>query len=43
MESKPHTLVLLAHPALHRSRVNRPLAARAEAASGVTLHDLYET
>lgn len=35
-------LVLLAHPALHRSRVNRRLAAAARAVPGVTVHDLYE-
>jgi glutathione-regulated potassium-efflux system ancillary protein KefG len=35
-------LVLLAHPALHRSRVNRPLAAAARSVPGVTVHDLYE-
>ena len=36
-------LVLLAHPVLERSRVNRRLADRARAIEGVTLHDLYET
>ena len=35
-------LVLFAHPALHKSRVNRPLAATAESVEGVTFHDLYE-
>lgn len=35
-------LVLLAHPALFRSRVNRRLADVARATPGVTLHDLYE-
>lgn len=35
-------LVLLAHPALHRSRVNRALAAQIRGLEGVTLHDLYE-
>jgi len=35
-------LVLLAHPALHRSRVNRRLAAAAARVPGVTVHDLYE-
>ncbi|MCL4822358.1 MAG: NAD(P)H-dependent oxidoreductase [Vicinamibacteria bacterium] len=34
-------LVLFAHPALEKSRVNRPLAGAARA-SGVTFHDLYE-
>ncbi len=35
-------LVLLAHPVLERSRVNRRLAAAAVEVPGVTLHDLYE-
>ena len=35
-------LVLLAHPALERSRVNHALLAAVRNRSGVTLHDLYE-
>lgn len=35
-------LVLLAHPMLERSRVNRHLAASASDLEGVLLHDLYE-
>lgn len=35
-------LVLFAHPALQRSRVNRRLAAAAQELPGVTFHDLYE-
>jgi glutathione-regulated potassium-efflux system ancillary protein KefG len=35
-------LVLLAHPALHRSRVNRQLVDAARDLPGVTVHDLYE-
>lgn len=35
-------LVLLAHPALHRSRVNRALAGHVRGLEGVTVHDLYE-
>lgn len=35
-------LILLAHPALHRSRVNRALAQRVRDLDGVTVHDLYE-
>lgn len=34
-------LVLLAHPALHRSRVNRALGRAARQVDGVTVHDLY--
>lgn len=36
-------LVLLAHPVLERSRVNRRLAEVARTVQGVELHDLYET
>jgi glutathione-regulated potassium-efflux system ancillary protein KefG len=35
-------LVLFAHPALERSRVNRRLAERVRGLEGVTFHDLYE-
>jgi glutathione-regulated potassium-efflux system ancillary protein KefG len=35
-------LVLLAHPVLERSRVNRRLASAVRDLPGVTLHDLYE-
>lgn len=35
-------LVVVAHPAIHRSRVNKALAAAARAVSGVSVHDLYE-
>ncbi len=35
-------LVLFAHPALQKSRVNRALANAAEKVDGVTFHDLYE-
>ena len=35
-------LVILAHPVLERSRVNRRLAEVASRVKGVTLHDLYE-
>lgn len=38
----PVILVLLAHPASRRSRVNRALAAAIRELPGVTLHDLYE-
>jgi glutathione-regulated potassium-efflux system ancillary protein KefF len=39
----PRILVLYAHPAPHRSRVNRRLAEAARALDGVLVHDLYET
>jgi glutathione-regulated potassium-efflux system ancillary protein KefG len=35
-------LVLFAHPALEKSRVNRRLVERVRALAGVTFHDLYE-
>lgn len=35
-------LILFAHPALEKSRVNRRLIAGIENLEGVTLHDLYE-
>lgn len=35
-------LILFAHPALERSRVNREIARRIEQMEGTTLHDLYE-
>ncbi len=36
-------LILFAHPALRRSRVNRRLAEAVRDLHGVTFHDLYET
>lgn len=36
-------LVLFAHPAYHRSRVQRALADAVRGLDGVTFHDLYET
>ncbi|WP_313177152.1 NAD(P)H-dependent oxidoreductase [Massilia sp.] len=41
--SNHRILVLYAHPAPHRSRINRRLADAARALDGVLLHDLYET
>lgn len=35
-------LILFAHPALHRSRVNRGLVRAVRGLDGVTFHDLYE-
>jgi glutathione-regulated potassium-efflux system ancillary protein KefG len=43
MAAPRRILVLLAHPVLERSRVNRRLASAIQAVPGVTLHDLYET
>ena len=40
--SDRHILVLYAHPAPHRSPVNRRLAEAARATPGVVLHDLYD-
>lgn len=43
MESaRVRVLVLLAHPALHRSRANARLTQAARAVPGVTVHDLYQ-
>lgn len=36
-------LVIFAHPAIRRSRVNRALVQAAHGLDGVTVHDLYET
>lgn len=36
-------LVIFAHPAFQRSRVNRALVAAARRTEGITVHDLYET
>jgi glutathione-regulated potassium-efflux system ancillary protein KefF len=41
--TEKHILVLYAHPAPHRSPVNRRLAEAADATPGVVLHDLYNT
>lgn len=35
-------LILFAHPALEKSRVNRRLLERAREVAGLTVHDLYE-
>jgi glutathione-regulated potassium-efflux system ancillary protein KefG len=41
-EPSRRILVLFAHPAFERSRVNRILTGAVRAVSGVTFHDLYE-
>ncbi|MGS0741222.1 glutathione-regulated potassium-efflux system oxidoreductase KefF [Glaciimonas sp. GG7] len=43
MSTAPTILILYAHPAPHRSRVNRQLAQSANMLANVHLHDLYET
>lgn len=43
MPTPSRVLVLFAHPAIQKSRINRRLAAAARAVEGVTFHDLYET
>jgi glutathione-regulated potassium-efflux system ancillary protein KefG len=35
-------LILFAHPALHKSRINRAMADAVRGLDGVTFHDLYE-
>jgi glutathione-regulated potassium-efflux system ancillary protein KefG len=42
MPSPFRLLVLFAHPAIQKSRINRRLAVAARAVEGVTFHDLYE-
>ena len=42
-KAAPGVLLILAHPALERSRANRVLAKAAKGLSGVTFKDLYET
>ena len=36
-------LILFAHPAIHKSRVNRELIKPLQNIEGITFHDLYET
>ena len=42
MANPQRILILFAHPALQKSRVNALLAAAARPVPGVTFHDLYE-
>jgi len=42
MSTPRRILVLFAHPALQKSRVNRRMAAAAQKLPGITFHDLYE-
>ena len=37
-----HVLILFAHPALHKSRINRTLVAAVRGVENVTITDLYE-
>jgi len=41
--SPPRTLILFAHPALEKSRVQKSLLSAADGLDHVTVHDLYET
>ena len=43
MPTDHDVLILFAHPALERSRVNARLASAVGNLSGITFHDLYET
>ncbi|WP_341524742.1 NAD(P)H-dependent oxidoreductase [Nostoc sp. UHCC 0302] len=42
MGSSNQILILFAHPALEKSRVNRPLIQAVQGLASVTVHDLYE-
>lgn len=42
MRVPARVLVLFAHPALQKSRINRHLVTAAQGLDGVTFHDLYE-
>lgn len=42
MEESRRILILLAHPALEKSKVNRLLLEHVSDVAGVTVHDLYE-
>lgn len=41
MNDRKKVLILFAHPALHKSRVNRVLVQQVRGIDGVTFHDLY--
>lgn len=43
MGSSNSILILFAHPALEKSRINRHLIRAVQGLEGVTVHDLYET
>lgn len=43
MSKRRSVLVLFAHPALRKTRVNRRLVREAAETEGVTLHDVYDT
>lgn len=42
MTASPRILILYAHPAPHRSRINRRMVEVAQSLSNVQVHDLYE-
>ncbi|MGZ3254051.1 MAG: glutathione-regulated potassium-efflux system oxidoreductase KefF [Burkholderiaceae bacterium] len=43
MPATPHILVIYAHPASHRSRINHQLLEAAKSLPNIQVHDLYET
>lgn len=42
MESKKKVLILFAHPAFHKSRINCELISKAKGIDGITIQNLYE-
>jgi glutathione-regulated potassium-efflux system ancillary protein KefG len=42
MSQKNKILILFAHPAIHKSRVNKALISKIRNIEGITLHELYE-
>jgi len=43
ISAMPTILILLAHPAIHHSRIHAHLTQAAQGIEGVVVHDLYET
>lgn len=43
MSEKKRILIVFAHPAIHKSRVNIKLSEAARGIDGITFHNLYET
>lgn len=42
-ESKHRVLILLAHPSLYRSKINKALRDAVKGIAGITMHELYES